>query len=372
MFDATDHRHMARALGLARRGLYSTAPNPRVGCVLARGERVVGEGWHRRAGEAHAELAALHQAGAAAAGATAYVTLEPCSHHGRTPPCSDALLRGGVARVIAAMPDSNPLVAGQGMARLRQAGVQVDSGLLASEARALNPGFVSRMERGRPFVRCKLAMSLDGRTAMASGESRWISGEASRRDVHRLRARSDAIITGIGTVLADDPAMTVRLQRDDLSGLDDDLPFPTPTRVVLDSTLRMPPEVALLRQPGRTLVFTGVQDVAATRFAGAAAVEVERVTASTVGLDLGAVLTCLAEREMNEVLVEAGPTVAGAFLGHGLVDELVIYMAPHVMGSDARGLFGGLGIERMAGRVPLTIVDMRAVGGDWRITAVPE
>ncbi len=239
-----DRGYMARAMRLAELGRYTTDPNPRVGCVLVRDGVVVGEGWHRRAGEPHAERLALTQAGEAARGATAYVTLEPCCHHGRTPPCTDALIAAGVARVVCAMMDPNPLVAGKGLARLRAAGIEVRSGVLESEARALNPGFVKRMEQGRPYVRCKLAASLDGRTAMASGESKWISSEAARRDVQRLRAGSSAILTGVATVLADDASLNVRLGPADLPGMEPGEPVRQPLRVVVDSRWRMPPRRA--------------------------------------------------------------------------------------------------------------------------------
>ncbi len=252
-----DTEHMQRALRLAERGLYTTDPNPRVGCVIVRDGTVVGEGWHRRAGEPHAEILALRQAAERAAGATVYVTLEPCSHHGKTPPCADALADAGVARVVAAMQDPNPAVAGSGFEYLRSRGIDVESGLLEDAARALNPGFVSRMERGRPFVRVKLAMSMDGRTAMASGESRWISSEASRADVQRLRARSSVILTGIDTVLHDDPSLNVRLSAAQL-GIDGEVR--QPHRVVIDSRLRFPPNAKMLALEGRTTVLTSAQE----------------------------------------------------------------------------------------------------------------
>ena len=363
-----DHAWMARALQLARRGLYSTDPNPRVGCVLVRDGELVAEGWHARAGEPHAEIHALRAAGERARGATAYVTLEPCSHHGRTPPCADALIEAGVARVVAAMPDPNPLVAGEGLERLRAAGIEVASGVLQAQAEALNPGFVSRMRRGRPWLRCKLAMSLDGRTAMASGESRWITGAAARADVQRLRARSSAILTGIGTALADDPSLNVRLAAGELYGV---APVRQPLRVVLDSGLRLPPTARMLGLAGDTLVLTANQDAAARAALEAAGAEVGYVSATDGSLDLHAVLALLAQREINEVLVESGPTLAGALLDAGLIDELVVYMAPHVMGDAARGLFHLPGLERMEDRIGLELVDLRRVGTDVRMTLVP-
>jgi len=356
---------MAEALQLAARGLYTTDPNPRVGCVLVRDGEVIGRGWHVRAGEAHAEINALREAGERARGATAYVTLEPCCHHGRTPPCADALVSAGVARVVAAMEDPNPRVAGRGFERLRAAGVDVVTGLLGREALALNPGFVARMSRGTPWVRCKLAMSLDGRTAMASGESRWITGDAARADVQRLRARSSAVMTGIGTVLADDPGLNVRL---DAAALGCDDPVRQPLRVVLDTALRMPSTARLLNPPGETLIIVG-DKLAVARWPTRPGVEIARVREAGNRLDPDSVLRLLAARGVNEVLVEAGPTLAGALLRAGLIDELVIYMAPHLMGDAARGLFSLPGLEKMRDRVELDVVDARMVGNDFRITA---
>ena len=358
---AADYRWMARALTLARRGLYSVDPNPRVGCVLVREGAIVGEGWHERAGEAHAEVIALAAAGDRARGATAYVTLEPCCHYGRTPPCTEALLHAGVARVVAAMRDPNPQVAGQGLAILREAGVAVDCGLLEAEARALNPGFIQRMTQSRPFIRLKLAMSLDGRTALASGESQWLTGDAARQDVQRLRARSSAILTGIGTVLADDPGLNVRLP--DVSR--------QPLRVILDTGLRTPPTAKTLQLPGSVLIFTTVADPdrqAPLQQAGAAIVVVRK---AGQGLDLPAVLAELARRECNEVHVECGPTLSGAWLQAGLVDELVIYMAPLLLGDQARGLFQLPVLTRMSERTELDVLETRAVGKDWRLRLRP-
>ncbi|WJW76218.1 bifunctional diaminohydroxyphosphoribosylaminopyrimidine deaminase/5-amino-6-(5-phosphoribosylamino)uracil reductase RibD [Thiohalobacter sp. IOR34] len=364
MGSSDDYRYMARALRLARLGLYTTDPNPRVGCVIVRDGAVVGEGWHERAGGPHAEIHALRAAGEAARGATAYVTLEPCCHHGRTPPCSEALIEAGVARVVAAMEDPNPRVAGEGLAQLRAAGIEAEAGVLAAEAEALNPGFVSRMRRGRPFVRCKLAMSLDGRTAMASGESQWITGDAARADVHRLRARSSAILTGIGTVLADDPSLNARLE--------EGVGVKQPLRVVLDAHLAMPPTARMLSLPGETLVLTRAREPAFREALEAAGAEVMRLPGSADALDLNAVMDCLAEREVNELLVETGAVLAGTLLRAGLIDELVVYLAPHIMGDAARGLFHLPGLEAMQDRIGLEIRDVRAVGRDWRITAVPE
>jgi len=364
MFTADDHRYMARALRLAARGLYTTDPNPRVGCVLVRDGQVVGEGWHERAGDAHAEINALRQAGERAAGATAYVTLEPCCHHGRTPPCSQALLDAGVTRVVAAMPDPNPQVAGNGLAELQAAGVTTDSGLLAAEAEALNPGFVMRMRHARPWVRCKLAMSLDGRTAMQNGESRWITAEAARRDVHHLRARSSAIMTGIGTVLADDPSLTVRLEGEAAA------PFLHPLRVILDSRLRIPPTAKLLDLPGETLILTGSTDAGREALLARPGVSVDTLPLNAAGqLDLQGVMRYLGGAGINEVHVEAGTVLSGALLADRLVDELVIYMAPHLMGDAARGLFALPGLQHMTQRIALSIDEVRAVGKDLRIKA---
>lgn len=354
-----DVRYMARALQLAQRGLYTTDPNPRVGCVIVREGRVVGEGWHLRAGEPHAEVHALAAAGQQARGATAYVSLEPCCHHGRTPPCSEALIKAGIARVVAAMPDPNPRVARQGIAALERAGIRVDIGLLQTESERLNHGFISRMTRGRPYLCVKLAASLDGRTALANGESQWITGQAARADVQRLRARSSAILTGIGTVLADNPSLTVR-----------DLDIGRqPLRVVLDPQLRMRPEARMLGLPGKTLVIADEDHAghgAALRAAGA---EVIGLPVSSEYIDLRRLLEELAKREVNEVLVEAGATLCGELLRAGLVDELVLYLAPHLLGSSARGLFNIPALASMNDKIALDIQDVRAIGKDWRITA---
>ncbi len=366
MAAADDYRHMARALQLARRGLYTTDPNPRVGCVLVRDGEVVGEGWHQRAGGPHAEVHALQEAGEEARGATAYVTLEPCCHHGRTPPCSRALIHAGVSRVVAAMEDPNPQVAGQGLAELAEAGVQVESGLLREQAEALNPGFVRRMRTGRPFVRCKLAMSLDGRTAMESGESKWITGEAARQDVQRLRARSSAIMTGIGTVLADDPSMTVRL--DEAGGGDG---ARQPLRVVLDPHLSTPPTARMLSLPGDTLLFTACDEPDLQRPLVQVGARVVALPDGPDAVDLPGALEHLGRQQVNEVLLETGAMLSGAMLRAGLIDELVVYMAPHLMGDGARGLFHLPGLQAMDQRIELDVRDLRAVGRDWRITAVP-
>lgn len=354
-----DVRHMAYAIALARRGLNTTDPNPRVGCVLVQDGRVVGEGWHQRAGGPHAELHALNAAGAQARGATAYVSLEPCCHHGRTAPCSQALIQAGVARVIAAMPDPNPRVAGQGFAELERAGIVVDIGLLQALAADLNPGFISRMTRGRPYVRVKLAASLDGRTALANGASKWITAEPARADVQRLRARSSAVLTGIGTVQADDPSLNVRESE---AGRQ-------PLRVVLDTRLAMSPTARMLSLPGATLVVSSVDNPDKAGALRAAGAEVLCLPGGPDVVDLTALMQQLGVREVNELLVEAGATLCGALLKAGLVDELIVYLAPHLLGGSARGMFDLPGIDVMTDRVALDIQDIRAVGKDWRITA---
>ncbi|PMR73170.1 bifunctional diaminohydroxyphosphoribosylaminopyrimidine deaminase/5-amino-6-(5-phosphoribosylamino)uracil reductase RibD [Billgrantia endophytica] len=365
---------MARALELARRGLYTTAPNPRVGCVLVKNHRLVGEGWHERAGEPHAEVHALRMAGDAARRATAYVTLEPCSHQGRTGPCAVALIEAGVKKVVMAMTDPNPQVAGRGIAMMREAGVEVEVGLLEEEARALNPGFISRMTRHRPFVRLKMAMSLDGRTAMESGESQWITGPHAREDVQRLRARSSVILTGVDSVIFDNSRLTVRATR---LGVDNAEAIATrqPLRVVVDTQLRLPLAAACLREPGRTLVVTvpGHDPHRRTRLEEAGA-EVLVVPAGEHGrVELHALLRYLAEQELaNEVLLETGATLAGAMLDAELVDEMQLFVAPTLLGGEARPLFALPGLTRMAQQRPLEILDIRAVGRDWRITARPE
>lgn len=366
---ASDQAFMARALELARKGLYSTHPNPRVGCVIVRDGQVVGEGWHARAGEPHAEVHALRQAGERARGATAYVTLEPCSHHGRTPPCADALVNAGVARVVAAMQDPNPQVAGRGLLRLMDAGIAVQSGVLESEARVLNAGFIKRMETGLPFVRVKLAMSLDGRTAMASGESQWITGPAARAAVQRLRARASVVLTGADTVLTDGARLTVR---PDELGLNAELTALAvtrpPLRVLVDGRLRVPLS-APFYQAGKALVATCAVASARDRFQEEGH-ELLAVPSSNGHVDLRRLLLELGSRGANEVLVEAGPRLAGAFARAGLVDEFQIFMAGRLLGSSARPLLDWP-LARMAEAPQLKITDVRAVGDDWRIIAVP-
>lgn len=364
-----DQHFMARALELARKGLYSTHPNPRVGCVIVRDGQIVGEGWHARAGEPHAEVHALRQAGDKARGATAYVTLEPCSHHGRTPPCADALVAAGVSRVVAAMQDPNPEVSGRGLLRLMQTGIAVSSGVLEAEARSLNAGFIKRMEQALPFVRVKLAMSLDGRTAMANGESQWITGPEARSAVQRLRAQASVILTGADTVLADQARLTVR---PDELGLGAELTALAltrpPLRVLVDGRLRVPLS-APFYQAGAALVATCAAASARDRFLEDGH-ELLAVPGSNGHVDLRKLLAELAGRGANEVLVEAGPRLAGAFARAGLVDEYQLFVAAKFLGSSARPLLDWP-LARMAEAPALRIVDMRAVGDDWRITAVP-
>ncbi|WP_440996565.1 bifunctional diaminohydroxyphosphoribosylaminopyrimidine deaminase/5-amino-6-(5-phosphoribosylamino)uracil reductase RibD [Arhodomonas sp. SL1] len=363
VFSGADHAFMARAIRLARRGLYTADPNPRVGCVLVRDEAVVGEGWHERPGGPHAEIHALRAAGDRARGGTAYVSLEPCAHHGRTPPCADALADAGVARVVAATGDPNPAVDGSGLARLEAAGVEVACGLLEAQARTVNPGFLRRMAEGMPWVRVKLAASLDGRTAMASGESRWITAAPARRDVHRWRARSGAVLTGIGTVLADDPALTAR---------DVDAPVTQPGRYVLDTRLRLPERSQLVTDGGGVTAFCAWPDEDRVRALETTGVRVIALPPEVGGRPGPAsVLAALARDEVNEVLVEAGPTIAGAFVAAGLADELIVYQAPHLMGDAARGLLTLPGLEHMSERIPLRCLDERRLGEDWRFIFGP-
>jgi len=359
--------HMQHAIRLANKGRYSTQPNPRVGCVIVKEGKVVGEGWHKCAGEAHAEINALAQAGEKAKGAIAYVTLEPCSHTGKTPPCASALIKAGVKKVVAAMQDPNPLVAGKGLKNLQNAGIEVECGLLESQARELNIGFIKRMEAGRPFVRVKLAMSLDGRTAMASGESKWISSHASRDDVQRLRADSSAVLTGIGTVLTDDPSMNVRLPAADL-GVE---AIKQPKRIVLDSQFRMPSTAKITSREGDSggecIVYTTVNVDNKNNYPFL----IENSATLNGKIDLQWLMQDLAKKEINLVHVEAGSVLCGALLKHDLVDEVIIYMAPHIMGDAAKGLFHLPGLEKMDDRITLQLKDVRAMGNDIRLTLQP-
>lgn len=348
---------MARALQLAARGLYTTTPNPRVGCVIVKDGAVIGEGWHQRTGEPHAEVHALAVAGAGARGATAYVSLEPCSHHGRTPPCSEALIRAGVARVVAAMRDPNPVVAGDGIGMLTLAGIQAEVGLLEADARALNAGFISRMSRQRPWVRVKTAATLDGKTALANGQSQWITGAAARTDVQRLRAQACAILTGSGTVLADDPRMTVR--EFDIGR--------QPLRVVVDSTLRTPPAAAILP----ALIACHHADTIKRAALEAAGAEIVELPGANGRVDLAALLAALAQRGINEVHVEAGAGLNGALLAAGLVDEWIAYVAPMAVGDTARGLFAHAPLAALTDAARFQLTDVRQIGGDLRLALRP-
>jgi diaminohydroxyphosphoribosylaminopyrimidine deaminase / 5-amino-6-(5-phosphoribosylamino)uracil reductase len=352
---------MRRALELAARGLYSTDPNPRVGCVVAQGESIVGEGWHQRAGEPHAEVFALREAGERARGATAYVTLEPCNHHGRTPPCVDGLLAAGVQRVVYAVQDPNPRVDGAGAARLAASGVKVEQGLFAQEAAELNEGFIHRMRVGRPFVRLKSAASIDGRVALPSGQSQWITGEAARRDAHHWRARSSAILTGRGTVLRDDPALTVR-------GVDTDR---QPLKVILATHFDLPLDRRVLQPADQVLVVGaegGESRALELQNRGVATLTVARVAA---GVSLLAVVQSLAARQVNELLVEAGPTLAGALLAAGLVDEWLVYLAPKLLGIEGKPLAEWPSPTTLADAMQFRLVDVAQVGDDVRLRLRP-
>lgn len=360
MNNSQQRQFMALAIRLAKKGLYTTDPNPRVGCVIVKDNQIVGKGWHKRAGDGHAEKNALHQAGEKAVGASVYVTLEPCCHHGKTPPCSDALINAKVASVTAAMLDPNPLVSGKGLQQLAAAGIKTSHGLLQAEAEQLNPGFLMRMRNQRPFIRSKIAMSLDGRTAMANGESKWITGVDARRDVHRIRARSSAILTGINTVLADDPSLNARLENTECI---------QPIRVILDTQLRTPVDAKLLSLDGEILIFSVNDDSTRIKQLEEAGAEVILQKSVANKLDLHQVIALLNERQINELMIEAGAGVNGAFLEAELIDELLIYMAPQIFGDKARGLFALPAVKSMKDKYSVNISDVRAIGIDWRINA---
>jgi len=359
MFSAQDCQWMAHALRLAEQGLYSSSPNPRVGCVLVADGNIVGSGWHQRTGEAHAEINAINEAGEAARGATAYVTLEPCSHYGRTPPCAEALIAAGIVRVVVAVADPNPQVAGAGSEKLRAAGIVVEIGLMETEARGLNRGFFTRMTHGTPWIRSKTGMSLDGRTALANGVSQWITGEASRLDVQHWRARSCVVLTGIGTVLADDPRLNVREVKTDRQ----------PLKVVVDSQLRTPfnAKILLNAQGGKVLIYTATSDRKKSAILEQGGASVCVLPSDNGRVDLNAVMRDLAQRGCNEVLVEAGSTFNGALLRAGLVDELLLYIAPQLLGDVARGMAQLGELTNLDQRVNLKWQDVRQVGNDLRI-----
>jgi diaminohydroxyphosphoribosylaminopyrimidine deaminase/5-amino-6-(5-phosphoribosylamino)uracil reductase len=371
MFPPHYHRYMARAITLARQGIYTTHPNPRVGCVIVKNNKIIGEGYHHKTGQPHAEVLALREviSSQTTQGATAYVTLEPCSHTGKTPPCANALIEAGITKVVIALLDPNPLVSGNGIRRLRAANVHVVVGVLAEEATALNKGFIKRMQHGMPWVRVKMAMSLDGRTAMASGESQWITATDARQDVQKYRASADAILTGQGTLLADDPSLNVRLSADDLM-IEGEVR--QPVRVVLDEDLRISEQAKMLSLEGETWIYTCSENQQKKqRLEQQGATVIDIASDDNHYLQLKQVLNDLAVREINEVHVEAGQTLTGALLEQGFVDELVIYMAPVVMGGEARGLFAMPSLQIMKDRIHLEIKDIRAIGQDWRIIAIP-
>jgi len=360
MFSAADYVFMSHALRLAGQGLYTTMPNPRVGCVIVRDEQIVGSGWHQKAGPPHAEINALAEAGATARGATAYVTLEPCSHHGRTPPCADALIAAGIARVVMAMEDPNPLVSGRGRALLQQAGISVQTGLLQAEAQVLNAGFVSRMTRKKPWVRLKIAASLDGKTALNNGASQWITGEAARQDGHRWRARSCAVMTGIGTVKSDNPQLTVRHVKTDRQ----------PKKIVVDGRLAIPLDARVLQDGEETFIFTAQTGNSEKKAALSQMNAQVMVLPDAVGkVDLQKMMVVLAESGINEILVEAGNGLNGALVKAGVVDELVLYLAPHLLGDDAQGMIKLPELTQLEQEKKLEIQDMRMIGQDIRVIA---
>lgn len=361
---------MTLALRLAERGLYSTQPNPRVGCVIVKNNQIIGQGAHLKAGEPHAEVFALYQAGADAVGADVYVTLEPCNHHGRTPPCVEALINAGVKRVVVALQDPNPLVAGSGIRRLQTQGIQVETGLMESEAFALNPGFISRMTCGRPYVRSKVAASLDGRTALNNGKSLWITGECSRQDVQHWRAQSCAIITGIGTVLADNPSMNVRLENFARQ----------PLRVIVDSHLQTPVDCKMLNaglmQASPVIIvyasdINNKADSVGSTSLGMTGAELLPLPDANGRVDLNLLMSHLAQRGINEVLLEAGHGLNGSFLQAGLIDEFIFYYAPKLMGNDAKGMFATPELIDMQQAIDLQILDVRQIGQDIRVRAKP-
>ncbi|ACT07912.1 riboflavin biosynthesis protein RibD [Dickeya chrysanthemi Ech1591] len=365
----SDEFYMARALELARRGRFTTAPNPNVGCVIVRDGEIVGEGYHQKAGEPHAEVHALRMAGDKAHGATAYVTLEPCSHHGRTPPCADALVAAGVARVVAAMQDPNPQVAGRGLHRLQQAGIAVHHGVLMEQAEKINRGFLKRMRTGFPYVQLKLGASLDGRTAMASGESQWITSPQSRQDVQRFRAQSSAILSSSATVLADDPSLTVRWSEldEDTQRLYPESAMRQPVRVIVDSQSRVTPQHCLVNQPGQTWLARARQDDQSWPDG----VEQLEMPLHGGGIDLVGLMMTLGKRQINTVWVEAGPRLAGALLQAGVVDELIVYLAPKLLGDAARSLCVLPGLEQLSQAPMFDMTDVCQIGPDVRLTLKP-
>ncbi|AFP84435.1 bifunctional diaminohydroxyphosphoribosylaminopyrimidine deaminase/5-amino-6-(5-phosphoribosylamino)uracil reductase RibD [secondary endosymbiont of Ctenarytaina eucalypti] len=368
-----DEVFLSRTFDLARRGRFNTAPNPNVGCVIVLDGRIVGEGYHQRAGEAHAEVYALHMAGETARGATVYVSLEPCSHHGRTRPCVDALIDAGVVRVVAAMLDPNPKVAGRGFCRLKNAGIEVRHSLMLSEAEAVNPGFLKRMRTGLPWIRLKLAASLDGRTAMASGESKWITSPEARQDVQRWRAESDAILSTAATVIADDPALTVRWQSlpKTVQDLCPKTQLHQPVRVIIDSANRITPSHRIAQEQGRTWLARLSPD---DRLWPASVEQLQLQSCKKTGrsrLDLLSLMMQLGRRQINNAWVEAGADLSGALLSAGLVDELILYQSPQLLGSDARPLFLLPGMKKLFETPRFTLLDVRRIGPDIRMRLKP-
>ena len=369
--------YMQLAINLAKKGLYSTQPNPSVGCVIVKDGSIVGEGWHKKAGQPHAEKIALAKASGNTKGATVYVTLEPCSHFGRTPPCADALIEARVSKVVVAMLDPNPLVSGEGVQRLQKAGIEVVVGVLEDQAKSINLGFIKRMEKKLPFLRVKMASSLDGRTAMENGQSHWITGPESRQAVHRMRAQCGALITGIGTVLADDPSLTVRLPNEDLLEMNLTQENCHPIRVVLDPNLSMPTDAKMLSLPGRTILMTSKETTERSpelvEMFHSKGIEMVAVAAQDDRLDIESILHYLAEvEEVNEVMVESGAIVAGAFMESGFVDELHCFIAPSLMGHCAKPMFVLPGIEEMDQKLNFTIQEMDKFGEDIRVILVPK
>ncbi|MCW8332861.1 bifunctional diaminohydroxyphosphoribosylaminopyrimidine deaminase/5-amino-6-(5-phosphoribosylamino)uracil reductase RibD [Vibrio paucivorans] len=364
-----DHQMMARALELAKRGIYTTAPNPNVGCVIVQNGEIVGEGFHHKAGEPHAEVHAMRMAGSRTQGATAYVTLEPCSHYGRTPPCAEGLINAKVAKVVCAMEDPNPKVAGRGIKMLQQAGIEVEVGLLREEALALNPGFIKRMKTGMPFVQLKMAASLDGQTALNNGQSQWITSPQARKDVQGFRAKAGAILSTSKTVVDDNATLNVRHSElpSQIKAVMSDEEVRQPTRVILDRTGQLDDSLKLWQAPGQILT---VSHTDASHKQNAVATEVS-VPLNTLGqLDLKETLSTLSKQhDINHIWVEAGATLARSLIEQQLVDEIVLYLAPKLMGSDGRGLFGALGLENMSDVLELDITDLRQVGSDIRVVA---
>lgn len=362
-----DHAYMAEAMRLARKGLFTVRINPRVGCVLVKGGRIVGHGYHAYAGQQHAEINAINNAAEDVENSTVYVTLEPCSHHGKTPPCTESLVAAGIRRVVVATQDPNPLVNGKGLAYLNEKGLETHCNVLENEALELNKGFFQRMRTGRPYVTVKSAISLDGKTALSSGKSQWITCQAARLDVHKLRARSCAILTGIGTVLADDPLLSVRLSHEQL-GLE--AKPEQPIRAVVDTHLRIPESAKMLQSPGRTIVYTGSKDTSKIDRLQRENVEIVKMQATEM-LELAEVLQDLGARGINEVLIEAGATLVGSLLHQGLVDEMVIYMAPHLIGETGKGLAGLPMITDMQDRLAMRVEEISAIGVDIRLRVRP-